>query len=58
MELVLETTVQLQGWNRARRVVFVRTIKPVNAGPADEFWAMPEEGVQAYVTNLTAAEAN
>jgi hypothetical protein len=57
LELVAETTVQLQGWSRARRVVFVRTIKPVNAGAPDEFWAMPEEEVQAYVTDLTAEEA-
>lgn len=57
LELVAETTVPLQGWSRARRVVFVRTTKPVNAGPQDEFWAIPEDEVQAYVTNLTAEEA-
>jgi hypothetical protein len=57
LELVAETTVKLQGWRRARRVVLVRTTKPVNAGPADEFWALPEEEVQAFVTNLPVEEA-
>lgn len=57
LELVAETTVPLPGWSRARRVVFVRTTKPVNAGPQDGFWAMPEEEVQAFVTNLTSQEA-
>jgi hypothetical protein len=57
LELVAESRVKLRGWSRERRVVFVRTTKPVNAGPQDEFWAIPEEEVQAYVTNLTPEEA-
>jgi hypothetical protein len=58
LEVVAETRVQLTGWSRERRVVFVRTLKPVNAGPQDEFGAIPEDEVQAYVTNLTAEEAS
>lgn len=57
LEMVAETRVKLTGWSRERRVVFVRTMKPVNAGPQDEFWAIPEDKVVAYVTNLTAEEA-
>lgn len=56
-EQVAETTVQLQGWSRARRVILVRTLKPLNPSPQAEFWSTPEDEVSAYVTNLTAAEA-
>ncbi len=57
LELVAETRVKLTGWSRERRVVLVRTMKPVNAGPQDEFGAIPEDNVVADVTNLTAEEA-
>lgn len=36
---IAETTVQLRGWSRQRRVGIVRTLKPVNPSPQDEFWA-------------------
>jgi hypothetical protein len=56
-EQVAETTVQLQGWSRPRRVILVRTLKPVNPSPQEEFWGTPEDEVSAYVTNLTPEEA-
>lgn len=56
-EQVAETTVQLQGWSRARRVIVVRTLKPLNPSPQAEFWRTPEDEVRVYVTNLTLAEA-
>jgi len=56
-EQVAETTVQLQGWSCARRVILVRTLKPLNPSPQEEFWRTPEDEVSVYVTNLTAAEA-
>ena len=56
-EQVAETTVQLQGWSRARRVIVVRTLKPLNPSPQEEFWRTPEDEVSVYVTNLTLAEA-
>jgi len=57
-EQVAETSLQLEGWSRARRVVVARTLKPLNAGPQEEFWATPEDEASAYVTNLSAAEAS
>lgn len=52
-----ETTVKLHGWSRARRVVIVRTLKPVNPSPQAEFWDHPEDEVAVYVTNLAKDEA-
>ncbi len=52
-----ETTVKLHGWSRERRVVIVRTLKPVNPSPQDEFWDTPEYDVAVYVTNLECREA-
>jgi hypothetical protein len=52
-----ETTVRLQGWSRERRIVIVRTLKPVNPTPQDLFWDTPEDEVAVYVTNLAPAEA-
>jgi hypothetical protein len=52
-----ETTVKLHGWSRERRVVIVRTLKPVNPSPQDEFWDTPEDDVAVYVTNLEKDEA-
>ena len=52
-----ETTVKLHGWSRERRVVIVRTLKPVNPTPQDEFWDTPEDDVAVYVTNLEKHEA-
>ncbi len=49
---IAETTVKLHGWSRERRVVIVRTLKPVNPTPQDEFWDTPEDDVAVYVTNL------
>jgi hypothetical protein len=52
-----QTTVKLHGWSRERRVVIVRTLKPVNPSPQDQFWATPEDDVAVYVTNLEKGEA-
>jgi hypothetical protein len=57
-EQVAETSLQLEGWSRTRRVVIARTLKPVNSGPQEEFWATPEDEASAYVTNLRAEEAS
>ena len=56
-EQVAETTLQLEGWSRARRVVIARTLKPANRGPQEEFWSTAEDEVSVYVTNLAVAEA-
>ncbi len=56
-EQVAETTVQLEGWSRARRVVIARTLKPLHRGPQEEFWSTAEDEVSVYVTNLSVAEA-
>ena len=52
-----ETTVRLQGWSRERRIVILRTLKPVNPTPQDLFWDTPEDEVAVYVTNLESGEA-
>jgi hypothetical protein len=52
-----ETTVKLQGWSRERRLVIVRTSRPVNPSPQELFWATPEDDVAVYVSNLTPQEA-
>jgi hypothetical protein len=52
-----ETTVQLHGWSRERRIVIVRTLKPTNPSPQDLFWGTPEDEVVVYVTNLETGEA-
>jgi hypothetical protein len=57
-EQVAETSLQLEGWSRPRRVVIARTLKPVNAGPQEEFWSTPEDEASAYVTNLSGEEAS
>jgi hypothetical protein len=54
---IAETTVKLHGWSRERRVVIVRTLKPVNPSPQEEFWDTPAEEVAVYVTNLEKHEA-
>ena len=54
---IAQTTVKLHGWSRERRVVIVRTLKPVNPSPQDQFWATPEDDVAVYVTNLEKDEA-
>jgi hypothetical protein len=54
---IAETTVRLHGWSRERRVVIVRTLKPVNPTPQDEFWDTPEDDVAVNVTNLEKDEA-
>lgn len=54
---IAETTVKLHGWSHERRVVIVRTLKPVNPTPQDEFWDTPEDAVAVYVTNLAKNEA-
>lgn len=48
---------KLHGWSRERRVVIVRTLKPVNPTPQDEFWDTPEDEMVVYVTNLETNEA-
>jgi IS4 transposase len=57
-EQIAETTVPLEGWSLARRVVIVRTLKPVNRSPQEEFWEIPEEEISVSVTNLTPEEAS
>lgn len=57
-EQVAETTLRLDGWSQTRRVVLVRTLKPVNTGPQEEFWNTPHDEVCVYVTNLSADEAS
>ncbi len=57
-EQVAEMSLQLEGWSRARRVMIARTLKPVNLGPQEEFWATPADEASAYVTNLKAEEAS
>jgi hypothetical protein len=57
-EQVAETSLQLEGWSRVRRVVIARTLRPVNSGPQEEFWATPGDEASAYVTNLRAEEAS
>ena len=52
-----ETTVKLHGWSRERRIVIVRTLRPVNPSPQELFWATPEDDVAVYVTNLGVDEA-
>jgi hypothetical protein len=50
--------VQLDGWSRARRVVFIRTMKPANPSAQDVFWGTDQEEVAAYVTSLPSEEAS
>lgn len=57
LEQYAEIRLQLQGWSCGRRVVVSRTLKPLNPGPQDDFWAKGEEIVHAYVTNLPPEEA-
>lgn len=54
---IAETTVKLSGWSRERRIIIVRTLKPVTPSPQDEFWSTPEDEVAVYVTNLSQNEA-
>ena len=54
---IAQTTVRLQGWSRERRIVIVRTLKPVNPTPQDLFWENPEDEVAVYVTNLESGAA-
>ena len=58
MEQYAESMVKLQGWSCARRVVFVRRLKPVNPSVQDLFWGMAEDEVEAYVTSLPPQEAS
>lgn len=53
---IAETTVKLHGWSRERRVVIMRTLKPANPSPQDEFWDTPGDEVAVYVTNLESQE--
>lgn len=53
-----QTTVKLHGWSGERRIVIVRTLRPVNPSPQDQFWATPEDDVAVYVTNLRTDEAS
>ena len=48
---------KLQGWSRERRVVSVRTLRPVNPSPQEQFWATPEDDVAVHVTNLEKGDA-
>jgi len=57
MEQYAETMVQLDGWSQARRVIFLRTMKPANPSAQEVFWGMDQEEVSAYVTSLPAQDA-
>ena len=52
-----ETTVKLQGWSRARRIVILRTLKPTNPTPQSLFWDTPEDEVAVSVTHLESGDA-
>jgi hypothetical protein len=58
MEQIAGTVVQLDGWSRARRVVFIRTMKPANPSAQDVFWGTEQEEVAAYVTSLPSETAS
>jgi hypothetical protein len=58
MEQIAETVVQLEGWSRPRRVVFIRTMKPANPSAQEVFWGMDQEEVDAYVTSLPSETAS
>jgi hypothetical protein len=49
--------VRLQGWNRERRIIIVRTLKPANPSPQDLFWETPRDETAVYVTDLDRGEA-
>ena len=57
MEQYAETMVELTGWSRPRRVIFLRKMKPANPTAQDAFWGMDKEEVSAYVTDLPPQEA-
>jgi hypothetical protein len=58
VEQIAETVVQLEGWSRPRRVVFIRTMKPANPSAQEVFWGMDQEEVDAYVTSLPTETAS
>jgi hypothetical protein len=50
---VAEGTLQLQGWTRARRVIFARCLQGEMPGPeCGEFWDQTKHEFAVYVTNL------
>ena len=51
------TRVRLQGWRRERRIVIVRTLKPVPPTPQDLGWAPPADEVAGSVTPLERGDA-
>ena len=55
---LVELRLQLHGWSLQRRVIVERTLKPLNPSPQGSFWKQCEEEFNAYVTNLTAEEAD
>ena len=55
---IVELELQLQGWSKKRRVIVERRLKPINASPQGTFWEQSAEDFSAYVTNLTAEEAD
>lgn len=58
MTQVAELDLQLSTWSKPRRVVVSRTLKPLNAGPQEDFWGLAEEIVHAYVTDLSVEQAS
>ena len=55
---VAETTLRLQGWTRARRVVVgKRVLGVVSAEKAGAFWDVEKHDLEAYVTDLPPEEA-
>ncbi len=53
-----EIDLKLQGWSRSRRVIVSRTLRPSAPQSQTEFWDTPEEDTDAFVTNLSVAEAS
>ena len=51
------TRVRLQGWRRERRIVTVRTLKPVPPTPQDLGWDTPADEVAVSVTPLERGDA-
>jgi hypothetical protein len=57
LEQYAETSVKLEGWSRARRLIVTRTLKPATPSPQDVFWGLDKEEFTAYVTNLEPSAA-
>ena len=54
---LVELNLNRHGWSCERRVILVRTLKPLNPSPQGSFREPCEEGFSAYATDLTPEEA-